>query len=150
MGRRPRSYLDILKPNISDRVSINQERQKEGHDRGTVHRSYAVGDAVWVRSFSQGPTWIAGEVVKYKGQCSLIVKLTDGHVVHRHLDHNKQKVGSTNPDQTTTIVDDPLIATGSPSTGNQPESASARSSEQEYSEPRRSARHRKPPDRLTI
>ena len=27
MGRRPRSYLDILKPNISDRVSINQELQ---------------------------------------------------------------------------------------------------------------------------
>ena len=74
MGRRPRSYLDILKPNILDRVSINQERQKEGHDRGTVHRSYAVGDAVWVCSFSQGPTWIAGEVVKYKGHCSLIVK----------------------------------------------------------------------------
>ena len=123
IGRRPRSYLDILKPNISDRVSVNQERQKEGHDRGTVHRSYAVGDAVWVCSFSQGPTWIAGEVVKYKGQCSLI-KLTDGRVVHRHLDHIKQKVGSTNPDQTTTMVDDPLIAPASPSTGNQPESAS--------------------------
>ena len=55
MGRRPRSHLDILKPNISDRLSINQERQKEGHDQGTVHRSYAVGDAVWVRNFSQGP-----------------------------------------------------------------------------------------------
>ena len=60
MGRRPQSYPDILKPNISDRVSINQERQKEGHDRGTIYRSYAVGDAVWVRSFSQGLTWIAG------------------------------------------------------------------------------------------
>ena len=39
-------------------------------------------------------TWVAGEVTKYKGQCSLI-KLTDGHVVHFHLDHSKQKVGNT-------------------------------------------------------
>ena len=58
----------------------------------------------------QGSTWVAGEVVKYKGECSLIVKLTDGRVVHRHLDHITQKVGSTNSDHTTTMVDDPLIA----------------------------------------
>ena len=52
MGRRPRSYLDILKPNISDRVSINQERQKEGHDRGTVHREMEMqcGYVVFQRS----------------------------------------------------------------------------------------------------
>ena len=42
MGRRPRSHLDILKPDISDRL-------KEGHDRETVHRSYVVGDVVKVR-----------------------------------------------------------------------------------------------------
>ena len=48
------------------------------------------------------------------------------------------------------MVDDPLIAPASPSTDNQSESASARSSEQEHSEPRRSARHRKLPDRLTL
>ena len=46
------------------------------------------------------------------------------------------------------MVDDPLIAPASPSTSN--ESASARSSEQEHSEPRSSARHRRPPDRLTL
>ena len=150
MGRRPRSHLDILKPNISDRVSINQERQKEGHDRGTIQRSYAVGEAVWVRNFSQGLTWLAGEVVKYKGQCSMIVKLTDGRVIHRHLDHIRQKTGSTSPDHTTTTIDDPLIAPAFPS--DQTESPSASRSEQEPSQliPRRSARHRRPPDRLTL
>ena len=99
---------------------------------------------MWVRNFSQGLTWLAGEIVKYKGQCSVIVKLTDGRVIHRHLDHIRQKTGSTSPDHTTTTIDDPLIAPAFPS--DQTEFPSASSSEQEPSEliPRRSARHRRP------
>ena len=54
MGRRLRSQLDILKPNIVDKVSNKQEEQKRGFDKGTMHRSYAIGDTVWIRNFSQG------------------------------------------------------------------------------------------------
>ena len=150
MGRRPRSHLDLLRPNVTDRVSNKQERQKEGHDHGTVIRSYPVGEAVWVRNFSQGPTWLAGVVVQNQGQCSLHVKLTDGRVVHRHLDHIRQKVESATPDpeNSTSEADDPLMDPTSSNSQAEP------FREQESvpplnSEPRRSARQRKPPNRLT-
>ena len=150
MGRRPRSQLDILRPNSSDRVLTKQEKQKEGHDRGTVQRSFIVGDAVWVRNFSQGPCWLAGEVVDHKGQCALIIKLTDNRIVHRHLDHVRQRLGNTIPDvdTTTTGGDDPLMAPTSPNSSQEP----SRDREQLSPPaplPRRSARVRKPPNRFT-
>ena len=64
MGRRPRSHLDLLKPNVTDGVSNKQERQKEGCDHGTVVSSYTVGEGVSVCNFAQGPTWLAGVVVQ--------------------------------------------------------------------------------------
>ena len=57
-------------------------------------RSYTVGEAVRVRNFVQGPTWLTGVVVQNQGQCDLHVKLTDGRVVHHHLDHIRQKMES--------------------------------------------------------
>ena len=44
------------------------------------------------------PTWLPGVVVQNQGLCSLHIKLTDGHVVHCHLDHIKQKAESATPD----------------------------------------------------
>ena len=64
MGKTPRSHLDQLRPNVTDRVSNKQERQKEGYDHGTVVRSYMIVEAVWIHNFTQGPTWLAEVVVQ--------------------------------------------------------------------------------------
>ena len=74
-------------------------------------RSYPVGEAVWVCNFSQGLTWLAGVVVQNQVQCSLHVKLTNGRVIHRHLDHIRQKVESAtlDPENPTSEADDPLM-----------------------------------------
>ena len=42
-----------------------------------------------------GPTWLQGVVMQNQGYCSLHVKLTDGHVVHCHLDHIRPRLEST-------------------------------------------------------
>ena len=42
-------------------------------------------------------------VVQNQEQRSLHVKPTDSHVVHRHLDHNRQKVESITPDPENSI-----------------------------------------------
>jgi len=122
MGRRPRFHLDILRPNVADRVCNKQERQKVGDDQGTVQRSYSVGDAVWVHNFSQGPTWLSGEVVQHNGQCSLSIKLADGCCVLCHLDHVRQKVESTIlvTENLPAEVDDPLMDLTSPSSPPEP------------------------------
>jgi len=115
-----------------------------------VQRSYSVGDTVWVRNFSQGPTWLAGEVVQHNGQCSLNIKLADGHCVLRHLDHVRQKVGSTIPvtENLPAEVDDPLMDLTSPNIPPEPP-REQQPLPQPVSAPRRSARHRRPPNRLT-
>ena len=69
MGRRPGSHLDILRSNVTDRISNKQKRQKEGYDWGTVPRSYTVGEVVWVLDFAQGLTWLSGLVLQNQGQC---------------------------------------------------------------------------------
>ena len=142
--------MDLLRPNVSDRVSNKHERQKEGYDHGTVVKSYMVGEAVWVRNFAQGPTCLAGVVVQNQGRYSLHVKLTDGHVVHHYLDHIRQEAESATPDpeNPTNEADDPMM--DPTSSYNQVEPLREQESVPPLtSEPRRSAQQRKHPNHLT-
>ena len=49
MGRRPRTLLDLLVPDITTQVHRSQERQKTAHDQGVKPQSFLVGDAVYVK-----------------------------------------------------------------------------------------------------
>ena len=60
LGRRLRSRLDLLKPDLAKRVEREQERQKEAHDRHSQDRSLVVGDAVYVRNFGRGLPYRTG------------------------------------------------------------------------------------------
>ena len=115
MGRKPCSTLDLIKPNIADRVRRNQQKQKAEHDRGTVHRSFKIGTPVFVKNFTSGPTWLPGMVIKTKGNCSYHVELSDGRIICWHGDHVRTR--TTTMDQTptlTTDADDPLMDPGVP------------------------------------
>ena len=112
MGRKPRSLFDLMKPNIADRVHQNQQKQKLRHDRGTVQRSFKIGTPVFVKIFSSGPTWLAGEVTKTKGQCSYEVTLSDGCTIHHHHDHIRVRTVTTDQSTSMTDIDDPLMDPG--------------------------------------
>ena len=56
MGRRPRSRLDLLYPNIADRVRKRQFDQKRGHDQHCQQRQLSAGQIVWVRNHATGQT----------------------------------------------------------------------------------------------
>ena len=47
-GRIPRSHLDLLKPELSDKVRERQQSQKNYHDRHSKPRSFEVDDPVFV------------------------------------------------------------------------------------------------------
>ena len=64
-----------------------QERQRTNHDHHTKERSLVKGDTVFVKSFGEHPAWLAGSIVDILSSLSMQVKLTDGRVVRRHLDH---------------------------------------------------------------
>ncbi|XP_043917844.1 uncharacterized protein K02A2.6-like [Protopterus annectens] len=85
-GRRLRSTLDLVRPNIRAKVERTQWRQKEHHDRRRRERSFLAGDAVMTRNFSYGPKWIPGFIVKSTGPLSYQVRLNGDLLVRRHVD----------------------------------------------------------------
>ena len=53
-----KSALDLLNPQLSDRVVSAQNRQVAAHDKQIQARSFSLGDLVYVRNYGQGPKWI--------------------------------------------------------------------------------------------
>ena len=86
MGRRLCTHLDLMRPDVSNRVRTKQGCQKSLHDRHARERQFEVGDSVFARNFGTGQKWLAGTVVTVKGQ-SCTVELADGRNIRRHLDH---------------------------------------------------------------
>eukprot|EP00731_Ephydatia_muelleri_P018998 Em0011g1038a len=75
MGRRPRTLLDLMVPDISSQVHRSQERQKTAHDHGVKPRSFMVGDVVYVKNFRVPPKWIPGVIIAQTGPLSYAVRL---------------------------------------------------------------------------
>uniref|UniRef100_A0AAV2K5K2 Gypsy retrotransposon integrase-like protein 1 n=1 Tax=Knipowitschia caucasica TaxID=637954 RepID=A0AAV2K5K2_KNICA len=85
-GRRLRSTLDLVHPDLRSKVEQKQGVQKKHHDKQRTVRSFLIGDAVITRNFSYGPKWIQGFITKVTGPVSYKVMLGDGSIVRRHVD----------------------------------------------------------------
>ena len=143
MGRQLRSHLSILHPDftIQTRVTNKQQRQKNNHDSHASKRHLTIGDTVFVRDFPAGKNWLPGTVTQSKGPLSFLIKLVDGRVIRRHIDHIRERSPLAtaplpiHPSRDDDWPDD--IISHTPNPPNQSHDAL-----------RRSSRHRKPPDRL--
>jgi len=87
LGRRIKSRLDLLQPNVKAKVTQNLRRQKFNHDKSTKARVFDVGDQVFVKSHQGTPAWWEGIVDDITGPLSYKIKLNDGTVIRRHVDH---------------------------------------------------------------
>ncbi|KAL5515496.1 hypothetical protein EMCRGX_G000670 [Ephydatia muelleri] len=107
-GRRPKSHLDFIHPDLSARVTLQQERQHLASESGASIRAFLSGDKVYVRNFSPSTSssvkWLPGVVTSLAGPRSVRVALEDGTVVRRHFDHVKFRVlPPPHPDQSSTV-----------------------------------------------
>ncbi len=60
MGLRPRSLLDNLIPNLSQKVEYRQVKQKLTHDSSKSIRNFEVGESVFAENFTgESPKWIS-------------------------------------------------------------------------------------------
>ena len=146
MGRRLKTRLDFLRPNLAARVEKSQYRQKQNHDRSSHERHFTIGDQVFVRSFqTAGPQWVAAVVTRSRGPVSYEVELADGRIAYRHIDHIQTR---TVPAITSIPEESPLPL---PLPGSISEVPVPNSTIAEYSDTnlRRSSRTRRPPDRYT-
>ena len=98
MGYRPRSLLDNLRPDISQRVEHKQAMQKQSHDSSKPLRTFSVGDKVFVQNFSGTlPKWLSGTIGEVTGPLSYVVTLSDGRTVRRHVDAVRGRTVSDPP-----------------------------------------------------
>ena len=67
---QPRTRLDLLFPQVADRVENQQSRQKNSHDRTAQQRNFMQGQAVYARNFREGERWIPGHIVEVTGPVS--------------------------------------------------------------------------------
>lgn len=87
MNRHVRTRLDLVKPNQEATVLDKQEKSKLQHDTSAYNRDIFVGDCVQARNFASGPKWLFGTVEEKTGPVSYTVRLEDGRLWRRHVDH---------------------------------------------------------------
>ena len=165
MGRRLRTHLDLLYPSVKDRV---RQRQMAQETRTSEHgRQFKpeLGDRVMCRNFADGPKWLPGVITECDSATSVKVKLDDGRSWRRHVDHVTPTAVAPSEDSTTELPSVPIDVTPPEETArpdNQrpdnnvqdPDTQDAESSQPHVdestapTEPRRSTRARKPPDRF--
>ena len=87
MGRRLRTHLDLLYPTLQETVR-NQQRKQHEHVNAHAHaRSFQPGDRVMGRNFAAGANWMPGVVLECEGKTMVKIKLDDGRVWRRHVNH---------------------------------------------------------------
>lgn len=91
-GRRLRSPLDNLRPDLGKKSNLTKERQKLSHDSRVRYRNFVLGDLVYVKNYRSGDTWLPGKIVKTLGSTMYAVLLNDGRCVRKHTDQMRARV----------------------------------------------------------
>ena len=149
MGRRLRSRLDLLHPDISERVRKRQLVQKEGHDSHCRQRELSTGQTVWVRNPPNGRPWFPGTISEVLSQQRFRISLEDGRVVDRHIDHVQHRIVPPEGDQSQPSAELVLPDLDLPEDSVEPSpDPPVEVADSPAPSPRRSARDRRPPERL--
>ena len=106
LGRKMKTHLENMRPDIASRVSDRQEKQKIAHDQHARHRPFCVGEDVYAKNFaSSKEKWLHGKIVAQSGPVSYRVKLDDGRVCSRHADHIRKRASAPNATMTSTSME---------------------------------------------
>ena len=151
MFNRPlRSHLDLVKPDIGATIQERQFQQQRNHDVRSKDREFQIDDTVFFENFGQGSKWLAGNIDEVRGPLTYMVKLSDGRLVKRHVDHIRNRT-STKPSSSHNVIplNDERLSFGPllNSEESQPEQ-SPQSQEQQSIPIRSSSCVRRPPDRF--
>ena len=87
LKRKVRTRFDLLKPSTEDVVTSKQAHQKMHHDLHSKLRVFSLGDHVVVHSSSK---WLTGIIADRSGPVSYTVKLPNGNVILRRVDHLRE------------------------------------------------------------
>ena len=154
LGRSLRTRLELLRPDLQQRVCEKQAKQKSHHDQHAKTRHFEIGQLVMVRNLRPGPTWIPATIAEQRGPLSYLVTVENGEQWRRHVDHLKPREDSTFPrneerlDRDSIIpfessVEEAEVSSTTDTSANQSTSPAVPSSS-----PRYPHQDRRPPDRF--
>ncbi|CAB4006470.1 uncharacterized protein K02A2.6-like [Paramuricea clavata] len=106
MSRTPRSRLDVLHPDVRQRVQDQQKKQKELRDQHAVDQQLRPGDLVYSREYGKQQKWCPGVINTQTVPVSYTIQLEDDREVHRHQD---QVIHRETPEENENDVMDPDI-----------------------------------------
>ena len=89
MKRILRSRIDVVKPNLKNKVENNQLEMKTRKDTKAAHRSFYAGDHIYARNFIGTTKWLPGVIENVLAPLTFRIKLKDGRIWRRHRDHIK-------------------------------------------------------------
>ena len=95
LGRKMRSPMDVIHPDLQRKVENAQERQIENHSKGSHSRTLEPGDTVSAKNFgpdAKKTPWLTGQIVSCQGSRAFQVQLSDGRLVRRHLNHLRRRL----------------------------------------------------------
>lgn len=87
LGRCQRYRLDLLHPNLAERVEGKQRLQKQQHDSRAKVRDFKEGEVVLMKNFGQGRRWLPGTIIQFSNPGSFEVCLEDGRLKRCHQDY---------------------------------------------------------------
>ena len=116
LARPMRTHLDLLRPDLAHDVQQRQREQQRYANRRTQERCVSVGDTVWVTAVdrlrgAEEKRWLPGVVVDVNS-VKVTVRLSDGRMVCRHLDHVRRRVVEEpprTPEQTVPLSADSAV-----------------------------------------
>ena len=76
-----------MRPDIGQCVDLQQQKQVEFQNVYAKDRTLRIGDTVYVTNFRGKTKWLHGVIVEQTGSVPFRVRLDDGRVVRRHVDH---------------------------------------------------------------
>ena len=86
LNRHLQTRLDLLHPSITDKVELEQARQKGYHDVHTRTHKFSIGQRVLAHNFLSDPKLISGTIIGQQGPLSYFVQIRGGRQWKRHTD----------------------------------------------------------------
>ena len=87
LNKEVRTRLSMIQSDLDRRIQRKQTDQCNFHEKRAASRYFAEGDRVYTHCGGPRITWIPGIVQSLTGPLSYLIKLQDGRVVRRYVDH---------------------------------------------------------------
>ena len=79
--------MNLLKPNLEQKVAEKQRRQQFDHDKHSRVCQFSDGENLFVKNQGRRETWLPGHIIESSGPVSLKVQLHDGRTISQHQDY---------------------------------------------------------------